>query len=352
MKLKLSDISYIDPDEFEVLAVPTEIQNLLKSHENSNSALQKKDVNLNMSSKNIESDDPQLDFEKKMYLKDISSKSLDIYLNDLNGLIGLDLAKKEINSIINFVKVNKMRLQKGIVTYDLSYHMVFTGNPGTGKTTVARIMANIFRELGIISIGHLVEVDRSGLVAGYMGQTALKVKEVLDRAKGGVLFIDEAYSLTNESTQSDYGREAIDTLIKYMEDHRTDLIVIVAGYNEQMRTFINSNPGLKSRFNRFIVFEDYSPHELFEILKSMTEKAHYVYSENAIVYLKKFFLSIYQTDRERYGNGRGVRNLFEKIITVHANRMANLEVPSNEALSVIIAEDVVKAIKELYRNKI
>jgi SpoVK/Ycf46/Vps4 family AAA+-type ATPase len=289
---------------------------------------------------------------KSIKINSKNSKTIDDYLMELQNMIGLESVKKEINSIINFIRVNQMKIEKGLETYDLSYHMVFTGNPGTGKTTVARILANIFKELNIVSVGSYFEVDRSGLVAGYMGQTALKVKSVLDEAKGGVLFIDEAYSLVNDGSQSDYGKEAIDTLLKYMEDYRHDLIVIVAGYSDLMKNFINSNPGLKSRFNRFINFEDYTPDELLEILKIMSAKSHYSFSEKAIVYLKKFFTTVYQTDRERFGNGRGVRNLFEKILTFHADRMSNFVVPSDELLCVIVAEDVVKAIKEILRNKI
>ena len=190
---------------------------------------------------------------------------------ELNELIGLDGIKKEVNNLINMVTVHKLRKEHGLKSVDMSLHMVFSGNPGTGKTTIARMMARIYRSLGILSKGQLVEVDRSGLVAGYVGQTATKTAKVIESALGGVLFIDEAYSLSSKS-ENDFGLEAIDTLLKAMEDHREDLVVIVAGYDGLMDTFIHSNPGLESRFNRYLHFDDYSVDDMLAILSMQLKK--------------------------------------------------------------------------------
>ena len=222
--------------------------------------------------------------------------------------------------------------------FPLSYHLVFTGNPGTGKTTVARIVAKVYKELGLISKGHLVEVDRAGLVAGYVGQTAIKTHGVIDKAMGGVLFIDEAYMLSSE--RDVFGQEAIDTLLKEMEDHRDDLIVIVAGYKSLMQTFIESNPGLKSRFNRFIEFADYDPEQLYAIFKSLCKKNQYDLAEDAEDLVKDYFRRVYEARTESFGNGRAVRNCFEKMITNQANRLAEYKEATMEEIQTITAEDL------------
>lgn len=267
---------------------------------------------------------------------------LETYMEELNGLVGLKEVKEEMNSLINLIKVRKIRESFGMPAMEMSYHMVFTGEPGTGKTTVARLVAKIYKELGLLSKGTLVETDRSGLVAGYIGQTAIKVKEVTDRAIGGVLFIDEAYSLASGGAQNDFGSEAIDTLVKVMEDHRDDLVVIVAGYRKEMQDFLASNTGLVSRFNKFIDFADYTIEELLKILDVMAEKAGIYLEEDAKDYVKEKLELFDKEDFRRFGNARGIRNLFEKIMVNQANRLVNYEAPTLEQLSKIIREDVEK----------
>lgn len=265
---------------------------------------------------------------------------LEQLLEDLNTLIGLDGVKEEVNSLINLIKVRKMREKFNMPVMDMSYHMVFTGNPGTGKTTVARIVANIYKELGLLSKGNLVETDRAGLVAGYVGQTAIKVTEIVEKAIGGVLFIDEAYSLTNNTSGNDFGNEAVDTLVKLMEDHRDDLVVIVAGYKKEMEVFLKANTGLISRFNKFIEFKDYTKQELVDILKKMTNDSAMKIDEEAISYVTKQLDKMTKTVKNRFGNARGIRNVFEKIITSQANRLVTYENPSMDQLQQILYEDV------------
>lgn len=269
---------------------------------------------------------------------------LEQLLEELNTLIGLDGVKEEVNSLINLIKVRKMREKFNMPVMDMSYHMVFTGNPGTGKTTVARIVANIYKELGLVSKGNLVETDRAGLVAGYVGQTAIKVTETVEKAIGGVLFIDEAYSLTNNTNGNDFGNEAIDTLVKLMEDHRDDLVVIVAGYTKEMEVFLKANTGLISRFNKFIEFKDYTEQELIDILKMMVNKSAMEIDEEAISYVVKQLDKMTKTAKSRFGNARGIRNVFEKIITNQANRIVTYENPSIDQLQQIIYDDVVDVI--------
>lgn len=264
---------------------------------------------------------------------------LDEYLEELNSLVGLSQVKEEIKSLINLIKVRKMRESFQMPVMDMTYHMVFTGNPGTGKTTVARLVAKIYKELGLLSKGTLVETDRSGLVAGYVGQTALKVKETVDRAIGGVLFIDEAYSLTN-NVANDFGGEVIDTLVKLMEDHRDNLVVIVAGYKDEMKNFLDSNTGLVSRFNKFIEFGDYSVEELIAILESMASQAGVFLSEEAIEYIKNKISGFSSEEFKIFGNARGIRNVFEKIMMNQANRLVTMEDLTKEQLSQVTLDDM------------
>lgn len=269
------------------------------------------------------------------------AKKLQELLDQLNGLIGLSEVKSEIQSLINLIKVKKMRESYQMPSMDVSYHMVFTGNPGTGKTTVARIVAQIYKELGILSKGHLVEVDRSSLVAGYVGQTAIKVKEVVEKAMGGVLFIDEAYALSNKNDVNDFGGEAIDTLVKMMEDHRDDLVIIVAGYKEEMDEFLKANTGLISRFNKFIDFKDYDNEQLMAILKMFTDKSGLEMDDDAVEEIQKDLEQMKPEQKFLFGNGRGMRNTFESILGKQANRIVGLELPTEEQLKRIILEDVV-----------
>lgn len=260
---------------------------------------------------------------------------------ELEGYVGLAAVKREVKSLIDLVKIHQLREKNGLPVTELSLHMVFSGNPGTGKTTVARLMARIYHSLGILSKGQLVEVDRSGLVAGYVGQTALKTKKAIEKALGGVLFVDEAYAL-NGSSGNDFGQEAIDTILKAMEDHRDDLVVIAAGYDDLMDRFIHSNPGLESRFNRFLHFEDYTPEELLTIFKLRCEKGCYELEEEAEG-LVRDFLQEENRDPESFGNARGVRNVFERVLVSQANRLAGRENVTREDLQKLTAADVLAA---------
>lgn len=261
-------------------------------------------------------------------------------MGELNSMVGLESVKQEIQSLINLIKIRKMRRQMQLPEMEMSYHMVFTGSPGTGKTTVARLVAKIYKELGILSEGNLVETDRSGLVAGYVGQTAIKVHEIVEQAIGGILFIDEAYSLANPEIQNDFGTEAVDALVKLMEDHRDNLVIIVAGYTEEMKSFLKSNTGLISRFNKFIDFPDYSRNELVSIMNVMAKNAGLQIEEEA--QKKVLFMLEHKKEEEwkDFGNARGVRNLFERFIMNQANRLVMLQEPTREDLVTIRPEDV------------
>lgn len=267
-------------------------------------------------------------------------QELEKILENFNALVGLERVKDEVNSLVNFLKVQKMRKAADLKLSDVSKHMVFSGNPGTGKTTVARILAEVYRNLGVCRKGQLVEVDRSGLVKGFVGQTAAQVMEVVDSALGGILFIDEAYTLTVGKGNGDFGQEAVDTLLKAMEDHRDDLIVIVAGYPDLMDEFLASNPGLKSRFNKFIYFEDYTPEQQMEILMNMCQKQDYSFSEEAKAYTLNFFTQRYNSHPDNFANARDVRNYMEKAITNQASRVVKLSQPTKEQLSVMELCDV------------
>lgn len=264
-------------------------------------------------------------------------------IDELNQLIGLSSVKSEINTLTNYIKVQKMRGSKGMKVSPVSYHCVFTGNPGTGKTTVARIVSEIYKELGILKKGHLIETDRSGLVAEYVGQTAVKTNKIIDSALDGVLFIDEAYSLV-DGGNSDYGKEAISTLLKRMEDNRDRLAVILAGYADDMKRFIDSNPGLKSRFNRYIEFPDYTAEELFQIFELNTKKYEYSLTDEASALLKTVLQKASEEKDKRFGNGRFVRNLFEKVVENQANRISAVSSISSESLATIEPDDIMQSV--------
>ena len=265
-----------------------------------------------------------------------------VAVRELNSLIGLKTVKTEIGRIINLAKVDALRRRRGLKTADMSFHMVFSGNPGTGKTTVARLLGRIFKGLGLLSKGHLVEVDRASLCADYVGQTATKTKKVIQSALGGVLFIDEAYSLnarTSSGTQ-DYGKEAVSTLLKEMEDHRDDLIVIVAGYTDLMDDFISMNPGLESRFRFKIRFEDYSPEEMAMIFWSFCKRNGFGITKEAYARIQGIFVSYTPDKGQMFSNARLARNLFENAVMNQAQRLSKLDNPTDQELCILLQEDI------------
>ena len=259
-------------------------------------------------------------------------------MEELESLVGLTTIKDDVKELMAFVKIQKMRSDAGLRSVPVSLHLVFTGNPGTGKTTVARIIGRLYKQIGMLSKGQLVEVDRSGLVAGYVGQTALKTQEQIKKAMGGVLFIDEAYALAQKDDA--FGQEAIDTVLKAMEDHRDDLVVIVAGYTKPMEKFINSNPGLKSRFNKYFEFPDYTIDELEAIFYLNCQKYDYIVEEDAKKQIRARIIGRKMMRQENFANAREVRNMFEDIITNQARRVAAMENPTHDDMMKITIEDL------------
>jgi SpoVK/Ycf46/Vps4 family AAA+-type ATPase len=272
-----------------------------------------------------------------------NANQVDVY-SELNNLVGITEVKEQIRSLSNLIKVQQMRSQKGLQPVRISLHSVFTGAPGTGKTTVARLYAGILKDLGILKKGHLIEVDRAELVAGYSGQTAIKTDAVINSALDGVLFIDEAYSLVSKDSQDGFGEEAINVLLKRMEDDRDRLVVIVAGYSKEMHTFIESNPGFQSRFSRYIEFPNYSADELLEIFIKICKSNDYTLSEDLSISLKDHFNNQLVTAGTTFGNARYARNLFEKMLETQGNRVAAMGSPSDTEISQLVVSDLDKIV--------
>lgn len=280
--------------------------------------------------------------EKLQGVKEVEideSETLKEVLEELNQLVGLDNIKGAISELSNFLKVQKLRESEGLKSVNNSLHSVFMGPPGTGKTTVARLISKIYKHLGYLEKGHLIETDRSGMVAGYVGQTALKVEEIVTASLNGVLFIDEAYALAKDA-KKDFGNEAIEVLLKKMEDHRKELVVIVAGYPDEMKSFINSNPGLQSRFNRYFTFDHYKPTELVAIFEFFCKKNDFVLAADAKEKLLFIFEKLYEKKDKNFGNARVARNLFEKIIEYQANRIIAIAPITKELLITIVEQDI------------
>jgi len=319
---------------------------LLMAQADSTISAEEKEI-LNTISSKI--NNPKIQIGKSTYNEVPEDDTLEKVMDELNSLIGLEAIKKNVTDLTNFLKVQKLREEQGLKTNQNSLHAVFMGPPGTGKTTVARMVGRIFKHLGYLKRGHLVETDRVGLVAGYVGQTAIKADEVITAATDGVLFIDEAYSLASGG-MNDFGTEAIEILLKRMEDLRENLVVIVAGYPDEMEIFIQSNPGLQSRFNRYFTFDHYKEETLLEIFKLNATKSDFKLTEDAEDKLSEIIHGVYEKRHKGFGNARTMRNLFEKIIERQANRVVKIEEVTKDILITLTEEDIPeikKTIKEI-----
>ncbi len=268
------------------------------------------------------------------------TETLEEVMEKINGLIGMEKVKEQISTFINVIRVHKEREKRGLPTTAFTLHAVFYGPPGTGKTTMARYLGKVYRCLGLLKKGHLVETDRAGLVAGFVGQTAIRTDQVFQSAMDGVLFVDEAYSLTSKEGGKDFGQEAVDTLLKRMDDHRDRIAVIVAGYPDEMKDFIDSNPGLRSRFNRFFYFDHYTPQELLAIFEVFMENARFTATPGAKKGLLAYITYFYEKRERSFGNGRFVRNLFERIVERQANRVAETSPLTDEILCTMTKRDI------------
>jgi AAA lid domain/ATPase family associated with various cellular activities (AAA) len=265
------------------------------------------------------------------------ARPLEDLLHELDSLVGLDHVKSEVRRLSSLLRIQRLRAERDLPVVETSHHLVFTGNPGTGKTTVARLLSQIYRTLGVLSKGHLVETDRSQLVAGYVGQTAVKTRGVLESGIGGTVLIDEAYALARGG-DNDFGREAIDTLVKFMEDHRDDVAIVAAGYPDEMRTLIDTNPGLQSRFTRTIEFPDYTDTELVAIFESMAGAKRYHLDDGGRARLAEVIAAEPRT--RGFGNARFVRNVFEQAVALHALRLDSVAAPTDEQLTLLTADDI------------
>ena len=275
-------------------------------------------------------------------LKEEANFSLPELLHNLDTLVGLENVKRQVTDLITYNQIQHLRTKKGLAKSNRTLHMAFLGNPGTGKTTVARIVGHMYKAIGLLSKGQFIEASRTDLIAEYQGQTAIKVKRLINRAKGGVLFIDEAYSITENNHTDSYGKESLTELTKALEDYRDDLVVIVAGYTDLMEQFFESNPGLKSRFNSFIFFEDYSIDELVEIFKNICEESDYSVDEVMIEKVRLWLQNKLDEKNGNFANGRVVRNLFDDITMNQAKRLvrdAHEELDKN-LLEKLLPEDV------------